>query len=131
MSNASGQASLVAKVKFPGSDRTCLRLLCWSRRGEIRAREDISVGTKRLLTAAVIGILLAGSLAARAAGSQSGHWAQASLFHQMDTNRNGTVSKIEFLRFMSRKFNRLDTNRNGKLERKELLPLVRGGAMRY
>ncbi len=86
---------------------------------------------KRLLTAAAIAMLLAGSLDARAAGSQSGHWAQASLFHQMDTNKNGTVSKIEFLRFMSWKFNRLDTNRNGKLERKELLPLVRGGAMRY
>jgi Ca2+-binding EF-hand superfamily protein len=89
------------------------------------------VGAKRLLTAAAIAILVAGSLAARAAGSQSGHWAQASLFHQMDANKNGTVSKIEFLRFMSRKFNGLDTNRNGRLERKELLPLVRGGAMRY
>jgi len=85
---------------------------------------------KRLLMAAVIA-MLAGSLDARAAGSQSGHWAQASLFHQMDTNKNGTVSKIEFLRFMSRKFNRLDTNRNGKRERKERFPVCRGGAMRY
>jgi Ca2+-binding EF-hand superfamily protein len=89
------------------------------------------VGTTRLSASAVIAILVAGSLDARAAGSQSGHWAQASLFRQMDANRNGTVSKIEFLRFVSRKFNRLDTNHNGRLERKELLPLVRGGAMRY
>jgi hypothetical protein len=49
-----------------------------------------------------------------------------SLLRQMDTNRNGTVSKREFLQFMSRKFNRLDTNRNGKLERSELGPLIRG-----
>jgi Ca2+-binding EF-hand superfamily protein len=41
-----------------------------------------------------------------------------------DTDRSGTVSKHEFLQFMSRKFERLDTNRNGKLERNELRSLV-------
>jgi len=83
--------------------------------------------TNRLILAAAVTVLFAGSLSAQAAGSQSGHWSQSgSLLRQMDRNRNGTVSKAEFLQFMSRKFNRLDANRNGKLDRNELRPLIRG-----
>jgi len=54
------------------------------------------------------------------------------LLRQMDTDRNGTVSKDEFQNFMVRTgrtsptFERLDTNHNGKLERKELRPLIGG-----
>jgi hypothetical protein len=81
----------------------------------------------RFITVAVIAILFAGSLSAQAAGSQSGHWSQSGyLLRQTDTDRNGTVSKHEFLKFMSRKFYRLDTNHNYKLERNELRPLIRG-----
>jgi len=71
--------------------------------------------------------LFAASPGAQAAGSQSSHWSQSgSLLRQMDTDRNGTVSKREFLQFMRRKFYRLDTNHNGKLERNELRRLTRG-----
>ena len=88
------------------------------------------------LIAAAIAIPFAGSVSVQAAGSQSGHWSQSGLLlRQMDTDRNGTVSKQEFLQFMSRtftrngrtvSFNRLDINRNGKLERNELRPLIAG-----
>ena len=85
------------------------------------------MGTNRLILAVAVTVLFAGSLSARAAGSQSGHWSQSGrLLRQMDRDKNGTVSKAEFLQFMSRKFNRLDTNRNGTLDRNELQPLIRG-----
>jgi len=82
---------------------------------------------KNLVIAAAIAVFFAGLPGAQAAGSQSGHWSQSgSLLRQMDTDRNGTVSKREFVQFMSRKFNRLDINHNGILEPNELRPLVRG-----
>jgi Ca2+-binding EF-hand superfamily protein len=75
------------------------------------------------LTAAATAFLFAGSFSAQAAGSQSGHF----LFTQLDKDKNGTVSKSEFLHFGSvRTFNRLDTNHNGKLERQEVRHLIRG-----
>jgi Ca2+-binding EF-hand superfamily protein len=81
----------------------------------------------RLVLAAAATALFAGPLSAQAAGSQSGHWSSSgNLLRQMDRDKNGTVSKAEFLQFMSQKFNRLDTNRNGKLEPNELRPLIRG-----
>ena len=79
------------------------------------------------VAAAAIAIMLAGSPGARAAGSTvSGLTSTPGLVRQMDTNHNGTVSKSEFLHFMSRRFERLDTNHNGKLERNELRPLAGG-----
>ena len=42
------------------------------------------------------------------------------LLHQMDTDKNGTVTKDEFLQFMSQTFDRLDANKSGRLEREEL-----------
>jgi Ca2+-binding EF-hand superfamily protein len=77
--------------------------------------------SSRLITAMVI--MLAGSLSAQAAGSQSGHF----LFTQLDRDKNGTISRAEFSHFGSvRTFNRLDTNRNGKLERNELRHSLHG-----
>jgi Ca2+-binding EF-hand superfamily protein len=38
----------------------------------------------------------------------------------MDTDKNGTVSKDEFLQFISQTFDRLDVNKSGGLERNEL-----------
>jgi hypothetical protein len=38
----------------------------------------------------------------------------------MDTNRNGKISKQEYLTFMEAEFDRLDTNHNGELDPKEL-----------
>ena len=38
----------------------------------------------------------------------------------MDADKNGVVSKDEFLNYMSRVFDRLDVNNSGELERDEL-----------
>jgi hypothetical protein len=79
------------------------------------------------IAAGAIAVLFAGPLGAQAAGSTmygSSTANSGQFLRQMDTDRNGTVSKHEFLQFMGRKFERLDTNRNGKLERSELRSLV-------
>lgn len=39
----------------------------------------------------------------------------------MDTDKNGKVSKKEWVDFMSREFDRLDANKNGELDPKELM----------
>jgi Ca2+-binding EF-hand superfamily protein len=44
----------------------------------------------------------------------------SQLVRMMDTDVNGTVSKDEFLQFMSQTFDRLDVNKSGGLERLEL-----------
>lgn len=38
----------------------------------------------------------------------------------MDTNKNGRVSKSEYMNFMEAEFDRLDKNKNGELDPKEL-----------
>jgi hypothetical protein len=38
----------------------------------------------------------------------------------MDTNKNGRVSKPEYMNFMEAEFDRLDKNKNGELDPKEL-----------
>ena len=38
----------------------------------------------------------------------------------MDTDKNGKVSKQEFMKFMEAEFNRLDVDRNGELNQREL-----------
>jgi hypothetical protein len=38
----------------------------------------------------------------------------------MDTDKNGKVSKQEFMNFMSAEFDRLDTDKSGELDVKEL-----------
>lgn len=38
----------------------------------------------------------------------------------MDTDRNGKVSRQEFMDFMAAEFDRLDTNKDGELDAKEL-----------
>jgi hypothetical protein len=78
--------------------------------------------TSVLIAATAIVIAFVETLRSQAAGSQSGHW-----FYQMDRDKNGSVSRTEFVQFMSRKvnrvetrflslrFNSLDTNHNGRL----------------
>jgi hypothetical protein len=38
----------------------------------------------------------------------------------MDTDKNGKVSKQEYMKFMEAEFDRLDTNKNGELDPREL-----------
>ncbi|HME35761.1 MAG TPA: hypothetical protein VKF84_11025 [Candidatus Sulfotelmatobacter sp.] len=47
--------------------------------------------------------------------------AAKQLMLAMDTNKNGKISKEEWMKFMSDEFDRLDTNHNGELDPKELL----------
>src|ERR1700680_4322847 len=42
------------------------------------------------------------------------------LFFLMDTDKNGKISKQEWMTFMSAEFDRLDTDKTGDLDRKEL-----------
>jgi Ca2+-binding EF-hand superfamily protein len=42
------------------------------------------------------------------------------LVRMMDTDMNGTVSRDEFMQFMSQTFDRLDVNKSGQLERDEM-----------
>jgi Ca2+-binding EF-hand superfamily protein len=48
----------------------------------------------------------------------------------MDKDKNGAVSKDEFMEYMSQTFDRLDVNKGGQLERSELsnaeLPFGKG-----
>jgi hypothetical protein len=46
-----------------------------------------------------------------------------TLVKMMDKDKNGSVSKEEFLQFMGREFDRLDVDKSGTLEQKEMLPL--------
>jgi Ca2+-binding EF-hand superfamily protein len=39
----------------------------------------------------------------------------------MDTNKNGRISKKEWMDFMSAEFDRLDTDKSGELDPKELM----------
>ncbi len=39
----------------------------------------------------------------------------------MDTNKNGKISKKEWMNYMSAEFDRLDTDKSGELDPKELL----------
>jgi Ca2+-binding EF-hand superfamily protein len=47
------------------------------------------------------------------------------LIQMMDKDKNGTVSKEEFMDFMSQTFDRLDVNKSGQLEPQELRRLTR------
>jgi Ca2+-binding EF-hand superfamily protein len=44
-----------------------------------------------------------------------------TLIQMMDKDKNGTVSKEEFMQFMSAEFDRLDVDKSGTLEHRELL----------
>lgn len=60
---------------------------------------------------------------AAAPNSNSQELAEAytkKLLFLMDTDKNGKVSKREFMNFMSREFDRLDTNHDGELDVNEL-----------
>jgi EF hand len=50
------------------------------------------------------------------------------LLRQMDKDKNGTVSKGEFLRYFSERFDQLDVNGDRRLEADELVPMLIPGA---
>ncbi len=48
------------------------------------------------------------------------------LLDLMDTNKNGAVSKDEFMQFMAAEFDYADRNKDGELNPRELRSLVQG-----
>ncbi len=71
------------------------------------------------LSAGLIAVLAAAPALAR--GGQGPENAKvAQLIHLMDKDKNGVVSKDEFMRFMSAEFDRVDANRSGALSESEL-----------
>jgi len=55
--------------------------------------------------------------------AQQGENATVQLLKLMDIDRNGKVSRAEFMNFMNAEFDRLDVNRDGELDVKELSQL--------
>ena len=88
---------------------------------------------------ALIGITLAaGSVASdafaqrvskRTAGAASRD--VGNLVRMMDADKNGVVSKDEFMNFMSRTFDRLDANKSGALEPNEMQYMTTPSWLRY
>jgi Ca2+-binding EF-hand superfamily protein len=76
---------------------------------------------------AIVPLLAAGALTGSAWADNSKVQAADSdtkqLLLLMDQDRNGKVSKQEFMNFMEGEFNRLDTNKDGELDVYELTGL--------
>jgi hypothetical protein len=75
------------------------------------------------------GVLLAGMIAGTGIAADNtqkvaaGVPATKQLLLLMDTDKNGKVSKQEFMSFMSAEFDKLDINHDGELDVKELMQL--------
>ena len=75
-------------------------------------------------------LCVAGATFATAAIAQTSHTQKMAnrdvnqLIRLMDKDKNGVVSKEEFMDFMSQTFDRLDINKSGTLEPNELRPLT-------
>ena len=90
------------------------------------------IGTNRLRMIVAIAVLVVtGAMLGNAAQQKAavpksqdrlamGEEAIKQLLPLMDTDKNGMVSKQEFMRFMQTEFERLDKNRAGELNVKEL-----------
>ncbi|HXW65739.1 MAG TPA: EF-hand domain-containing protein [Burkholderiaceae bacterium] len=51
---------------------------------------------------------------------EAGYWETKDLLRLMDKDKNGKVSKKEFMEYMEAEFDRLDTDHNGELDVSEL-----------
>jgi Ca2+-binding EF-hand superfamily protein len=64
--------------------------------------------------------LVVGTISTTAFAASKADREVRQLIRQMDKDRNGVVSKSEFMEFMSEEFDRADVNKNGTLEPREL-----------
>jgi len=89
---------------------------------------------KLLLVAAILGLVVMGTAPSPSVAGQKvdksvpkqqrtlalGEDEVKQLLFLMDTDKNGKISKKEFLRFMEAEFDRLDKDKSGELDPKEL-----------
>ena len=54
---------------------------------------------------------------------EKGEYSAVQLLQLMDKDRNGKVSRAEFMKFMNEEFDRLDINKDGELDVNELAEL--------
>jgi len=54
---------------------------------------------------------------------EKGEYDTVQLLKLMDKDRNGKVSRAEFLKFMNAEFDRLDVNKDGELDVNELVEM--------
>ena len=83
-------------------------------------------GRKTLIVvafAALIASACTTSQAPQPTPEQQGESSTVTLLGLMDTDKNGKVSRDEFMKFMSDEFDLLDTDKNGELDPTELAKL--------
>ena len=73
-----------------------------------------------IATSLIVCTVSSGALAVSKRTASTAERDVRELMHLMDTDKNGVVSKDEFMQFMSREFDRLDVDKSGTLERREM-----------
>lgn len=68
----------------------------------------------------VVGVGSTSAFAVSPGGVAAGEAQARQLLRLMDTDKNGKVSRQEFMRFMEAEFDRLDVDHNGELSVQEL-----------
>jgi len=74
-------------------------------------------------TALVVGAASTAALAVTARGVTAGEGLAREMLKLMDTDKNGRVSRQEFMRYMEAEFDRLDVDHSGELTVQELSKL--------
>jgi Ca2+-binding EF-hand superfamily protein len=77
----------------------------------------------RSATVLIAASLVASTVSTAALAATKADKEVKTLVLMMDKDKNGTVSKDEFMQFMSQEFDRLDADKSGALETKEMRPI--------
>jgi hypothetical protein len=87
-----------------------------------RQKDVLAAALTVVLACAMIGTVIAQKTAVEKAPNPIalGEDDVKQLLLLMDTDKNGKISKKEFMDFMSAEFDRLDTDKSGELDPKEL-----------
>jgi len=80
----------------------------------------VKIATVAFVAALVVGAASSPAFAASARGVAAGEAQARELLKLMDTDKNGKVSRQEFMRYMAAEFDRLDVNHDGELSVEEL-----------
>lgn len=88
----------------------------------IRNRNKFFAGLA-LTALAAAGVVVAGQTKDQKTKLAAGEPEVKQLLLLMDTDKNGKVSKQEFMKFMEAEFDRLDKDKSGELDPKELMQL--------